>query len=52
MDTRTSPIRMRLTQLREEMARRGIDVLQQSGHGASAKRASGRLRLAALLPPT
>jgi Xaa-Pro aminopeptidase len=27
MDTRTSPIRMRLTQLREEMARRGIDAL-------------------------
>ena len=27
MDTRTSPIRMRLAQLREEMARRGIDAL-------------------------
>ena len=27
MDTRTSPIRMRLTQLREEMVRRGIDAL-------------------------
>jgi Xaa-Pro aminopeptidase len=27
MDTRTSPIRMRLAQLREEMVRRGIDAL-------------------------
>ena len=27
MDTRTSPIRMRLAQLREEMARRGVDAL-------------------------
>ncbi len=27
MDTRTSPMRMRLAQLREEMARRGIDAL-------------------------
>ena len=27
MDTRTSPIRMRLAQLREELARRGIDAL-------------------------
>ena len=27
MDTRTSPIRMRLAQLRDEMARRGVDAL-------------------------
>jgi Xaa-Pro aminopeptidase len=27
MDTRTSPIRMRLAQLREEMARRGVDAV-------------------------
>jgi len=27
MDTRTSPIRLRLTQLREEMSRRGVDAL-------------------------
>jgi len=27
MDTRSSPIRMRLTQLREELARRGVDAL-------------------------
>jgi Xaa-Pro aminopeptidase len=27
MDTRTSPIRMRLAQLREEMSRRGVDAL-------------------------
>ena len=27
MDTRTSPIRMRLAQLREELARHGIDAL-------------------------